>query len=142
MSDSGEFDVKAYNAKTIQEFRANGGRVADFGDAPVVILHTTGAKSGIERETPLVAQVDGDRLIVFGSKAGAPTHPDWFRNLVADPSVTVEFGSETFAARAVELEGDERDARFDAQVAAVPVFADYAVSAGDRQIPVIALERA
>ena len=70
MSDAG-FDINAYNARIIEEFRANGGKVADFGEAPVVILHTTGRKTGITRETPLVALVDDERMFVFGSKAGA-----------------------------------------------------------------------
>ncbi len=87
-----------WNAQIIAEFRANGGKAAEFGDAPLVILHTIGAKSGELRETPLVALVEGDDLYVFASKGGAPTNPDWYYNLKAQPEITVEYGTETFTA--------------------------------------------
>ena len=99
-----------FNAQIIAEFRANDGKVAMFGDAPVVILHTIGAKSGSVREIPLVALVEGDSMIVFASKAGAPTNPDWYHNLKANPEITVEFGTERFDARVEELPADEAQA--------------------------------
>ncbi len=100
-------EMDDFNTRIIEEFRANDGVVGGpFEGATLVLLHTTGAKSGAERVTPVVARLDGDDLYVFASKAGAPTHPDWFHNLVADPSVTVELGTDTFAATAVVLEGE------------------------------------
>ena len=134
-------EMEDFNTQIIEEFRANHGRVAAFGDAPMVILHTTGAKSGRERETPLVAQVEGDNLIVFGSKAGATTHPDWYHNLVAHPEVTVEYGDDSFAAPAVVTRGDDRETRPTPQIEVMPQFADYIESAGNRKIPVISLQR-
>lgn len=138
MSDPGPQD---FNDQIMAEFRENEGKVAAFGDAPMVIVHSKGAKSGLARETPLVAQVDGDRLLIFASAAGSTSHPAWYHNLMADPAVTVEYGTDSFAARAVELEGAERDERFQAQAEVMPQFAEYTESAGDRIIPVIALER-
>ena len=129
-----------WNRKIIEEFRANGGRVASFGDTPMVILHTTGARSGKPRENPLVPLIDGDRLVVFASKAGAPTNPDWYHNVKAHPRVEVELGTERFAAEAVEVTGAERDALYARQVEANPGFGDYEQKT-DRVIPVIALER-
>ena len=91
-------DMNEFNAQIIAEFRANDGIVGGpFEGATVLLLHTTGAKSGAERVNPVVARREGDDLFVFASKAGAPTNPDWFHNLVAHPSVTAEFGTDTFA---------------------------------------------
>jgi len=133
-------DTNNWNAQVIAEFRANGGKVESFGDAPLVILHSTGAKSGAERENPLVALVEGDDLYLFASKAGAPTNPDWYHNLKANPRVELEFGTERFAAEAVEITGTERDEVFARQVAAQPGFADYEKST-TRVIPVFRLDR-
>ena len=92
-------DMNDWNKAVIEEFRANGGKVAQFGDSPVVILHTIGAKSGELREIPLVALVGDDGgLTVFASKAGATTNPDWYYNLQANPDITVEYGDESFDA--------------------------------------------
>jgi deazaflavin-dependent oxidoreductase (nitroreductase family) len=130
-----------FNAGVIKEFRENKGKVAAFGDAPVVLLHTTGAKSGRERVNPLVALLDGGGVYVVASKGGAPANPDWFRNLVANPKVEVELGEDRFPAVATPITGPERDRLFAAQVAAQPGFADYEKKAGDRVIPVVELRR-
>ncbi len=104
------------------------------------MLTTTGAKSGQPRTSPLVCLPDGERLIIFASKAGAPTNPDWYHNLKANPQVTVEFGSDVFQANAVEVSGDERESFYAAQVERMPGFRAYA-DGTTRVIPVIALER-
>ena len=130
-----------WNRQIIEEFRANGGNVGGpFEGAPIVLLHTTGVRSGLDRVSPLVAHVDGDRLYIFGSKAGAPTDPDWYRNLVANPSVSVEFGTETFPARAVVLEGADRDAIYEIQASRYPNFREYQEKT-TRLIPVVELVR-
>jgi len=129
-----------WNAAIIDEFRARGGKVGgQFEGAPLLILHTTGAKSGKERVTPLVYQPVGDGLAVFGSKGGAPTNPDWYHNLVANPKVTVEVGTETLVRTARVAEGDERDRIWTAQKQLMPGFADYEAGT-TRQIPVVILE--
>ncbi len=134
-------DMNEFNAQVIAEFRANGGAVGGaFEGATIVLLTTTGARSGLERVTPVVCRVDGDDVYVFASKAGAPTDPDWFRNLVANPEVGVELGTETFRARAVVLEGATRDEVYAAQAAEYPNFAEYE-AATDRVIPVVRLDR-
>jgi deazaflavin-dependent oxidoreductase (nitroreductase family) len=129
-----------WNQQIIDEFRANGGKVAQFGGADMVILHHVGAKSGKERETPLVSRVDGDALLIFASKAGAPTHPDWFHNIVANPRVRVEIGDETRELVARVAEGEERDRLWERQKQEMPGFAEYEKTAGERQIPVVVLE--
>jgi deazaflavin-dependent oxidoreductase (nitroreductase family) len=111
-----------------------------FEGAPLILLTTTGAKTGRRRTTPLVYQRDGDRILVFGSKGGAPSHPAWYRNLVANPTVTVEIPGETFEARAATIEGAERDRIWNAQKELMPGFAEYEAKT-ERQIPVIALDR-
>ncbi len=131
-----------WNAQIIAEFRANGGKVEQFGDAPLVILHTIGAKSGELREIPLVALVDGDVLTVFASKAGAPTNPDWAYNLRANPAIKVEYGTEEFAANVTELPEDEGQRRLMAQAALMPQFAEYVESAAPRIIPVFEITKA
>ncbi len=95
-------DTKSFNAGIIDEFRANGGKVGGmFEGAPMLLLTTTGAKSGNPYTTPVVHTNDGDRIVIIASKAGAPTHPDWYHNIVANPEVTVELGTETFQATGV-----------------------------------------
>lgn len=131
-----------FNARIIEEFRANGGKVGgQFEGATMLILHTTGAKSGQERVNPLVYLDGGERIYVFASKGGAPTNPDWYHNLVANPDVTVEKGTETFSARAVPVEGEERDRIFREQAQRFPGFADYERKAAGRVIPVVELQR-
>ena len=139
MSESGD-----WNAAIIEEFRANEGRVGgQFEGAPLLLLHSVGARSGKERVNPMMYQaLDGDSVAVFASKAGADDNPDWFHNLVANPDTTIEVGEETdVAVRATVLEGDERDRIWEAQKSEVPQFAEYEKTAGGRQIPVIALDR-
>jgi deazaflavin-dependent oxidoreductase (nitroreductase family) len=134
-------DVNDFNRNLIDEFRANHGKVEGvFAGAPLLLLSTTGAKSGRRRTNPVVYTTDGDRLVVIASKGGAPSHPDWYRNLVANPKVTVELPDETFEARATAASGAERQRLFDAQAALMPAFNEYAAKT-DREIPVVVLER-
>jgi deazaflavin-dependent oxidoreductase (nitroreductase family) len=133
--------VNDFNRNLIAEFRAGDGKVGGpFEGAPLLLLTTTGAKTGRPHTTPLVYQADGDRIVVFGSKGGAPSHPAWYHNLVANPTVTVELPTETFEARAVTAEGAERDRIWSAQKELMPGFKEYEAKT-DRQIPVIVLER-
>jgi deazaflavin-dependent oxidoreductase (nitroreductase family) len=129
-----------FNRELIAEFRANDGKVTGmFAESPLMVLTTRGAKSGEPREHPLVYTTDGERIVVIASKGGAPTNPAWYYNLVANPEVTVELPGRTFQARAVVIEGEERQRLFDAQAAVMPGFADYQRKT-TRQIPVVALE--
>src|ERR1700674_4925379 len=105
--------VNDFNRSVIDEFRAKDGKLSGpFEGAPLLLLTTTGAKSGLKHTTPVAYLRDGDRIVVFGSKAGAPTHPAWYHNLVANPTVTVEVPEEQFEARAVVIDGEERDRLF------------------------------
>lgn len=138
-----EFDEM--NREVLAEFRANAGVVDTaaggyFKGKPVLVLHTTGAKTGRERETPLMYLDEGDDRFVFASKGGAPNHPDWYRNLKANPDVTVDVGTESYPATARVITGPERDRIYAAQVAAFPQFGDYEQKT-TRKIPVIALDR-
>jgi deazaflavin-dependent oxidoreductase (nitroreductase family) len=129
-----------WNTKIIEDFRANAGTVGGpFEGAPVLLLHTTGAKSGKERVNPMVYQRVGDAYAVFASKAGAPTNPDWYHNLVAHPEVTAEIGTETVALRARVAKGNERDGIWTKQKQVMPGFADYERKT-EREIPVVLLE--
>jgi deazaflavin-dependent oxidoreductase (nitroreductase family) len=132
-----------WNTQIIEEFRANEGRVGGtFEGASMLLLHSRGAKTGRERVNPLVYLPDGDRFVVFGSKGGAPTHPDWYRNLVANPDVEIEVGAQTIPVRAIEIQDDaEREALYARQVDRRRSFAEYPSKSGGRRIPVIALER-
>ena len=135
-------DVNDHNRAIIDEFRANGGRVGgNFEGAPLLLLHSTGARSGQERVNPMMYLRDGDRFVVFASKAGAPTNPDWYHNLVANPDATVEVGEETFPVHATVLIGPERDRLFAKQAQLYPGFKEYE-SRTTRTIPVVALTRA
>ena len=130
-----------FNEQIVEEFRANDGVVGGpFDGATLLLLHTTGAKSGKERVSPLVYRTDGDHLVVFGSKGGAPTHPDWYRNLVANPKASVEVGTDRFDVVAHTAEGDERTRIWEQQKHDVPQFAEYEKNT-DREIPVVVLER-
>ena len=134
-------DTSNFNQTIIEEFRANGGKVASFGDAPMVIITTKGAKSGQTRVNPLVSQPrDDGKLYIFASAAGAPKSPDWYHNLVANPQVEVEIGTERFTATATPITGAERDAIFDRQKEIFPQFAEYEAST-TRTIPVVELSR-
>jgi deazaflavin-dependent oxidoreductase (nitroreductase family) len=133
--------VSDFNTAIIGEFRANDGRVGGgFAGAPMLLLHHTGAKSGQERVSPLVYLDLGDSVAVFGSKGGAPTHPAWYLNLVANPETTIEIGSENRKVRARVATGDERERIWTDQKRAMPGFAEYETTAGDREIPVIVLD--
>lgn len=134
-------DTNDWNARIIEEFRANGGRVGgQFEGAPMLLLHTTGARSGQERVNPMMYLDFENRRFVFASKAGADTHPDWYHNLVAHPEVSVEAGTETYQATAVPVAGDERDRIYAEQARRYPGFADYAAKTS-RVIPVVELQR-
>lgn len=135
-------EIRDFNQAIIEEFRANHGVVGGgFAGAPVVLITTKGAKSGQTRVNPLVSlPADDGTLRVFASKGGAPTNPDWYYNLKANPEVTVEFGDETFTATAREVTGDERDRIYAEQITKFPAFGDYEKQT-TRKIPVIALER-
>ena len=130
-----------FNQNLIDEFRANEGRVTGvFAGRQVVLLTTTGAKSGKQHTAPLVYTTDGDNLVIIASKGGAPTNPAWYHNLVANPVVTVELPGQSFQARARVAEGPERERLYDAQAALMPAFAEYQQKT-TRQIPVVVLER-
>jgi deazaflavin-dependent oxidoreductase (nitroreductase family) len=135
------FDPGDFNRQLIGEFRANEGKVGGmFAGAPMLLLTTTGAKSGRTHVVPLVYTVDGGRMVVMGSKGGASTHPDWYYNVRANPEVTVEVGTDSFAARATVAERGERQRLFDQMAAQMPGFAEYQRNT-TRQIPVIVLTR-
>jgi deazaflavin-dependent oxidoreductase (nitroreductase family) len=128
-----------FNRQIIEEFRANNGKVAgQFEGAPLLLLHTTGAKSGQERVNPMMyLDVDGHRY-VFASKSGVDTNPDWYHNLVADPAVTVEVGSDTYGATASPVRGADRDRVYAEQARRYPGFAEYQEKT-TRVIPVVEL---
>ena len=128
-----------WNTQIIEEFRANGGKVGgNFAGAPLLLLHTIGAKSGLERVNPMMYLADGDRYLVFASKAGAPVNPDWYHNLRANPRVTIEVGTQTIEADAADLVGEERTRMYDKQASLYSGFATYQENT-DRVIPVVAL---
>jgi len=128
-----------FNQQVIEEFLANNGRVGGYFDgARLILLTTTGARTGARHTVPLGYLPDGDRLVVIGSAGGAPRHPAWFHNLVADPEVTVDDGLFTYQARATILAGAERDELFARAVEAEPAWADYETRSG-RTLPVVAL---
>ena len=129
-----------WNTKIIDEFRANNGRVSgQFEGAPLLLLHTTGAKSGAGRISPMMYQQVGDTYAVFASKAGAPTNPDWYHNVIANPKVAAEIGAETIEFRARVAHGDEREQIWTVQKDRYPGFADYERKTS-REIPVVILE--
>ena len=134
-------DVNEWNKQIIEEFRANAGEVGGpFEGMPLLILHSTGRKSGQERLNPLVYQPVDGAWAIFASKAGATSHPDWYHNLTADGDVSIEVGTDTVAVRARVAQGDERDRLWETQKTNAPQFAEYEQSAGDREIPVVVLE--
>lgn len=134
-------DWDAFNAGVVEQFRANGGVVPGrWVNQPLLLLTTTGARSGLPRTTPLIYSTDGDRFVVIASKGGEPTHPDWYRNLVAHPEATVEVGSETLPVRAEVAAGVERRRLFNQQAALMPFFAEYERTTA-REIPVVIFTR-
>jgi deazaflavin-dependent oxidoreductase (nitroreductase family) len=131
-----------WNGKIVEEFRANGGHVGgQFAGAPLLLLHTVGAKSGQPRVNPMMYQTVDGGYAVFASKAGAPTNPDWYYNVLAHPQVEAEIGTSKVALVARVAEGDERERIWSAQKAAYPGFAEYEQKT-TRQIPVVVLEAA
>lgn len=131
--------VDDFNARNIDEFRANHGRLGgNFEGAPVLLLHSIGAKSGEERVSPMMYMADGDRYLVFASAAGADRNPAWYWNLIAHPDVNIEVGDQQLDVRAVELSGADRDVKYAEQAKRYPGFADYQRKT-TRTIPVIAL---
>jgi deazaflavin-dependent oxidoreductase (nitroreductase family) len=130
-----------FNTKIIEEFRANNGKVGGpFEDAAVVLLTTTGAKSGKTRVNPVVYRTDGGRMHVFASNAGRQSNPDWYYNLMAHPDISIEVGSDSYDVTATEIKGAERDRIYADQAREFPGFAEYQANT-DRVIPVIALDR-
>ncbi|MEO6197050.1 MAG: nitroreductase family deazaflavin-dependent oxidoreductase [Dehalococcoidia bacterium] len=130
-----------WNQSIIEEFRANEGIVGGpFAGATMLLLTHAGRKTGTERTNPLVYLDDGARILIFASKGGAPEHPDWYRNLLANPAVTIEVGTEKFGVEATEVVGAERDRLYEKNAALRPAFAQYQRNT-TRKIPVIALER-
>ena len=129
------------NSAVIKEFREHGGKVGGRDEgAPLLLLTTKGAKTGATRVNPMMYLLDGDRMFVFASKGGAPNSPDWYYNLVANPDVTVEVGTETFPVKAMVITGEEHDEIYAKQASLYPVFAEYQKRT-TRKIPVIALVR-
>ena len=135
-------DVNDWNRKVIDEFRANEGKVGGpFAGAAMILVHHFGAKSGVERVSPMVYFPDGERLLIVASAAGSPKNPDWYHNLKANPEVPVEVGPDTFPVVVEELAAAERAEKWAAITAAMPGFAEYQEKTS-RQIPVLALTRA
>ncbi|MDX6486990.1 MAG: hypothetical protein QOF43_2143 [Gaiellaceae bacterium] len=136
-------EANDFNQQVVEEFRANDGKVGGpMEGMPLALLHHTGAKSGIERVNPLVYQrLSDDSVAVFASKGGAPTNPDWYHNLVANPNASIEIGPERYDVTARVATPDERDRIWEAQKEAFPNFAEYETTAGSRQIPVVVLDK-
>jgi deazaflavin-dependent oxidoreductase (nitroreductase family) len=133
-------EVNDWNTKIIEEFRANGGKVGgQFEGAPLLLLHTTGAKTGQARVNPVMYLADGDDYVVFASKAGAPTNPDWYHNLIANPRASIEVGDQTLNVVASVADGETRERLWSRQKELYPGFADYEAKT-TRQIPVVILE--
>ena len=130
-----------WNKKIIEEFRANEGKVGGyFENMTLLLLHTTGAKSGLPRLNPAAYTEDGDRLVIIASKGGADAHPDWYYNVVAHPNVTVEVGTEKYDAIATVAEEPERTRLYDQMAGQYPGFEEYRQKTS-RVIPVITLQR-
>jgi deazaflavin-dependent oxidoreductase (nitroreductase family) len=140
-TNEGSPSMNDWNAQVIEEFRANNGVLGGpFAGASVLLLHTSGAKSGLPRINPVMYLPKETAMYVFASKGGAPTNPDWYYNLRANPHVIVEVGSETFEAVATPVEGEARDRIYAEQAAQRPQFAEYE-SKTSRLIPVVELVR-
>jgi deazaflavin-dependent oxidoreductase (nitroreductase family) len=134
-------ELHDFTQRVIREFRANEGKVGGpLANMPVLLLTMTGARSGRTMTKPLVYTTDGDRLVVIASFAGAPKHPAWYHNLLANPEATVEVGSERFRGKATVTSGEERQRLFDRQAAQMPIFVEYQHKTS-RQIPVLVLTR-
>lgn len=137
-------DFLDFNQKVIEEFRANDGVCSGpMEGMPMILVTMTGAKTGRDLCSPLVYSTDGDDVVIIASKAGAPSHPNWYHNLVANPNVTVEVGPDEYEATAELVEGHERKRLYDAQAAQMPQFAEYERNAAEhgREIPVFRIVR-
>ncbi len=135
-------DFLSMNEKAIAEFRANGGTCGPpFEDTPIVLVTMKGAKSGRKLCSPLAYSTDGDDVIVIASMGGAPNNPNWYHNLVANPDVTLEVGTDSYEATAVLTSGEERERLYAAQAAELPIFNRYAEKAAPRVIPVFRFVR-
>jgi len=130
-----------WNTNIIEEFRANDGKVASFAHQPLLLLHHRGAKTGTERVNPLAYQKLDKGWAIFASKGGAPTNPDWYHNLLANPRATIEIGNETIDVVAREAKDEEYDRIWEAQKRFNPGFAEYEQKT-DRKIPIMILARA
>ncbi len=134
-------DRNDWNRRVIEEFRTNEGQVGGVWEGrPLLLLTTTGAKSGQRRTVPVMYLREGDRVFIFASRGGAPTHPDWYHNLLAHPDVTVEIGAQTYEAVAKPVVGAERDQIYARWAEKYPQFREYQEKT-TRVIPVIELER-
>ena len=134
-------EMLALNRRVIEEFRANDGSVTGmFANEPLLLLTTTGAKSGEKRTNPLVHTLDGDRVVIIASFGGAPKHPAWFLNIRANPEVTIELPGETFTSNAIIPGGEERRRIYDQHAAEMPRFVDYQAMT-TREIPVVVIPR-
>ena len=134
-------DRNTWNRKIIEEFHANGGKVGGpYANATLLLLTSTGAKSGQPRVNPLWYMQDGERLFIFASRGGEPNNPDWYYNIIAHPEVTVEIGTEKFNAKAVVITGKERDEIYAKQAALFSNFDEYQKKTS-RVIPVVELIR-
>ncbi|TWF82949.1 nitroreductase family deazaflavin-dependent oxidoreductase [Kitasatospora viridis] len=130
------------NQLVIDEFRSAAGVVGgDFEGVPLLLLTTTGARSGEPRVMPMTYLADGERLVVFAANGGRPNHPGWYHNLLADPAARVEIGTEAFPVTATVLEGSERERLWAQQLVRTPYFEGFQERAGDRRIPIVALTR-
>lgn len=127
-----------WNAMVIDEFRANDGRVASFARQPLLLLTHSGARTGTKRTNPLAYFRDGDRYVVVASKGGAPTNPDWYHNLLANPDATIEVGAQAFAVTARQSDDEERERLWAMITSANPAFAEYETKT-ERRIPVMIL---
>ena len=134
-------DWKVLNRNVIEEFRKNSGRVAQFGDLPVVILNTIGAKTGNLLEVPLITVIYDGHMYLFGTNAGAKKQPVWIYNLRANPVIDVEFKTDVFSANLTELIGQQRKTRIHLQSQRTPQFADYVTSSAPRRIAVFRIDR-
>ena len=141
-ADSPTDGINGFDDKIIAEFRANGGRVSgSLAGTPMILIHHIGAKSGIERVTPLACNPQDDgRIVIVASNGGAPTHPSWYFNLKANPRIEVEAGTETFTVLAEELDGSARAELWPKLIAASPSIAEFQAKTA-RRIPLFALSR-
>jgi deazaflavin-dependent oxidoreductase (nitroreductase family) len=143
MPDAQEFDAHAWEEALIADLRAHGGRPSEgpLAGQPLLLMYSTGARTGARRRSVLTYSRDGDDFIVAGTASGAPKDPAWIANVRANPRVTLEIDGETFEAQAAIEQGAERDRLWDQHVAQLPWFGEYPAQVGGRTIPVVRLRR-